>query len=78
MLKYSNSEYYKANTGYDLTFYFDIFIVFNFNRSRLIKWIQSLKFFTKSGDRRALGICFMNIGNIHLIEKRYTEAIEAY
>lgn len=43
-----------------------------------MKWIKSAEFFERFCDRSALGICLMNIGNIHFNSKRYSEAMEAY
>lgn len=62
--------------------YFDkIFIYFNIFeilRKNLLNWIKSSQFFERSGDKRALGICLMNIGNIHFNCGRYEEALESY
>ncbi|EAR92837.2 tetratricopeptide repeat protein (macronuclear) [Tetrahymena thermophila SB210] len=49
----------------------------NYGKS-LLQWIKACSFFKKQNDKRAIGICYMNIGNIHFNSERYQEALEAY
>ncbi|KAL4450980.1 hypothetical protein ABPG74_021302 [Tetrahymena malaccensis] len=49
----------------------------NYGKS-LLQWIKACNFFKKQNDKRAIGICYMNIGNIHFNSERYSEALEAY
>ncbi|KAL4471987.1 hypothetical protein ABPG72_018489 [Tetrahymena utriculariae] len=49
----------------------------NYGKS-LLQWIKACSFFKKQNDKRAIGICYMNKGNIHFNSERYQEALEVY
>lgn len=44
----------------------------------MINYCQALNLFKEIGNENGVGICSNNIGNIHLKNKRYIEAIERY
>lgn len=44
--------------------------------SSLMHWAEAALLFSKTDSKRALGTSLKNIGNIHLKERRFDEAIE--
>lgn len=44
----------------------------------MIKYCEALNLYKDLGNTHGMGICYNNIGNIHLKNSRYQEAIESY